>query len=75
MPEPKDKQEELEASRKEQLSKYCPLILSNCRADCACFDEGKIYKTKFGNGSETLNVRIAYCTHGLINGTIYVETN
>ncbi len=71
----KDRVNDLEESRKEQLSKFCPVILNTCRKDCTCYNEGTIKSMRFSNGTEKLSCYGAHCTHVLISGHIYTETN
>ena len=64
----------LHESQDKMLDRFCPVINAFCRRDCACYYKGLV-ETKMSNGTEKYITRNAYCTHVLINGTIYTENN
>jgi hypothetical protein len=51
-----------EISLEEQKRKYCPLIKDRCRADCECFDAGKVVKNTLQDDDLDWYYKAARCT-------------
>ena len=65
-------EEAFDKAKKKQLGKLCPMIMGDCKENCASFNEGRVQLVKFAV-SGYWRVTEACCDNAIVCGCIFHE--